>query len=288
MQYGEYYLILPSEWDMGVEPVQKRMGADTTWQDLMLYPSSEEEVVGAEASGERTWLSRRIDQINVLAHDNAGADNIIKYNNDSGSLSPWLGTTQWWNPEFANSTGYYRRAWSTRCKDAPGYADDGTRPVSSAADSIRIARQLLGIESAYGRFNFPWMESYDTGEETRDPCGALPLLALMEAAGRLVGWSSSHGYFSDQRGFGGGTLTGGIVRIPPICSFETEYRDSWVFHDVTTVARHFISTEDPGAYDKMFLLTWKEFVMPPRNQWPGGFMKFDLDKSQEVTLWPES
>lgn len=288
MHYGEYYLILPNAWTGEPGPVAKRLGADQTWQSVPhLYPASSEEDLGEGASTlERIWFSRRLDQLNILAHDNPDADNVIRYNGSSGLLGydgggPFV---DWgWNLE----TGYFKRAWSTRCDDAPGYGGDDDRPVSSAADNIRICRQLLGIEALHGRFNFPWMESYDTGKETADPCTGLGLLALMEAAGRLVGWREDRGYFSDKRGFGGGTLSGSIDPVYPFCPFEEANPTAWVLHDVTAVARHYISIHDPEEYTRMYLLAWKHFVLPPREQWPGGFIKFNHDPV-EVCLWPSS
>lgn len=286
MRYGEYYLILPNAWALANEPLRKRIGADQTWGELNhMYPSSEEDPIGTGASEERIWFSRRINQLNILAHDNANADNIIKYNGDSGLLG-YTGSGPFSDPAFYAATGYYKRAWSTRCDDTPGFGGLSGRPVSSAADNIRICRQLLGIEAAYGRFDFPWMESFDTGKETADPCTGLGMLALMQACGRLVGWKSSTGYFSDRNGFGGGTLSGGIIPITAYCLFEQLHSASWVLHDVTAVARHYISTADPSAYDRMYLLVWKQFVMPPREHWPDGFIKFI--GNTEVWLWPES
>lgn len=281
MKYGEYYSIFPNYSWVPV-PAYKRMGADQTWQ------LGDEWGDEAWAPDEAINLSTRIDQLNILAHDTADADNIIQYNGSTGLLGFDGNGEPFFDADLFQATGLWRRAWSTRCDDFPGVSGIPGRPVSSAADNIRICREHLGIEAVHGRFNFPWMESQDTLRETADPCGALPLLALLEACGRLIGWKSGVGYFSDARGFSGGTLSGVAARIAAFCPFESEHLDKWTLFEVTTVARHFIYTAEPSHYDKMYLLVWKEFVMPPRNQWPGGFVKFETDPKQEVTLWPAS
>lgn len=284
MKYGEYYFILPNAWAYGNEPQVKRLGADTTWQEPITYV---EDNAYEGAAVERIWLSRRIDQLNIIANDDAEADNIIKFNHESGELAyayPGGPFTDWdWNTK----TGYFKRAWSTRSKDAPGYPSSD-RPVSTASDNIRECRRLLGIEALHGAFEFPWWQRVGLGQyETNDPCGALTTLALMQACGRLVGWRSDLGYFSDQRGFGGGILGGPIVPIAAYCPFEDDNKGDWDLWDVTVTAKHFISIYDPGKFDKMFLLFWKRFVIPPRAQWPEGFLNFNHDPV-EVTLWPES
>lgn len=287
MKYGEYYLILPNTWASGNEPVLKRIGADTAWQSLPeLYPGSYEESIGEGASEERIWLSRRIDQLNVIAYGEPSINDVVRYNGSSGLLGfdgggPFV---DWgWNIE----TGYFKRAWSTRCNDAPLYSSTD-RPVSSASDNIRECRKLLGIESAHGVFKFPWWQREGLGRfETADPCSALSLLALMQACGRLVGWKSGIGYFSDQGGFSGNQLSPSevYVRIDAYCPFEEQHSGDWDLLDVTATTPR--SPADPDHWNKMFLLYWKRFVIPPREQWPEGFIKFNHEP-EEVTLWPSA